>query len=374
MGNYVQSLESYWYQSETENVSYLETYEKLLRMGFDEAIALKASKIHQKDINKAIEYIRQNTPISAQQTVQKMKQQKGPPRWEMKQNRHQSHAEQCKKQQKSKPKIAPQPAESKKDAPNTHDQGDKCNGDASSCGMIKTLMTVIRRNAHLVNVDAGTHRLNEDLNYLRGDFMDLLNMYHHVLSKHNNPEDFAYIYDNFFGKNGTPCVLNKCRINRRNRNIKGRKRNAFDVDDALVPLQQVLDAIHCHFAHSYDSGYRQDKFKKKQPKVSDDDSKQSHNKFTTNLGKSIHDTSGNTALFNRLSNGGRMPYSLHISLKYCSSHDNKSSIAISSSMNFCLNLLNLCFVNQSPISTSVPPSPPPSTPMVSAGASMMMDY
>eukprot|EP01083_Nonionella_stella_P173839 600850_1 len=283
-----------WYQSETENdVSYLETYEKLLRMGFDEAIALKASQIHQKDINKAIEYIQQNTTPTPNPMKALLKAQQ-----RQKVQEKVAHAQQQMKQQKSKPKIAA--AKSTKNKPKAYDQCDECHGDVSSCGITQQLMRIISRYGEYVNTNSKDD-FNQYLNELHDDIMNILNMFHHVLSKHGNSNDFAFIYDNLFDDGGQ-CILNKCRINGRNRNIKRRNSNDIDfdgVDNELVPIQQVLDSIHCHFVHSYDSGYRlrqNDDGKKQQrlrPKVSDDDSKQPHNKFTTNLGKSIHNTLDN---------------------------------------------------------------------------------
>eukprot|EP01084_Bolivina_argentea_P092824 166973_1 len=121
----------------------------------------------------------------------------------------------------------------------------KCDGSISECEHFINLFTVMNEY----------HNSNEL--YLQLICIDdLIHNHIHLIYEHNHDEDFEYIHNKI---NATNCDIFSCDIfmrNHRNRN----KTNLTDLFDSnnvhIIVRKQILDSIHCHYAHSFDIGHR----------------------------------------------------------------------------------------------------------------------
>eukprot|EP01084_Bolivina_argentea_P118356 210012_1 len=99
--------------------------------------------------------------------------------------------------------------------------------------------------------------------YDKYDVTQVLNDYHHLLIHH--PFEYVKSYLNRQKHNAMTCELISCYVmkrNQRNRFELGTKHSDIrqmyfncESDEDIV-RQQTLDVIHCHYAHSFDIGYK----------------------------------------------------------------------------------------------------------------------
>eukprot|EP01084_Bolivina_argentea_P251926 422722_1 len=93
---------------------------------------------------------------------------------------------------------------------------------------------------------------------------DLLNDYHHLLFYHSTNDEFEDIYDILVAQtnNGSACALSECLMMKRNHRNRSNHDNLklnhlyFDNDNKAITEQQLLDRIHSHYLHSFDTGYK----------------------------------------------------------------------------------------------------------------------
>eukprot|EP01084_Bolivina_argentea_P283347 485229_1 len=116
---------------------------------------------------------------------------------------------------------------------NTHEQknsyelNDSC--DISNCFNFQRLIRIVN------NSDSDTDTCIID------DFC-------HLLSVHDNHNDFEYIYNKF----GALCDITKCKLFERNY----RNKNSNDLLKTYSAKQQIIDKIHCYYRHAFDIGNR----------------------------------------------------------------------------------------------------------------------
>eukprot|EP01084_Bolivina_argentea_P178801 309050_1 len=85
----------------------------------------------------------------------------------------------------------------------------------------------------------------------------------HILSMHNGDEQYGTIYSKIM-KNIGECDIKQCNIfsrNYRERNVSQdgyhKIKELYNSDETKdIVYQQILDKIHCHYLHSYDTGHR----------------------------------------------------------------------------------------------------------------------
>eukprot|EP01084_Bolivina_argentea_P308571 533608_1 len=86
--------------------------------------------------------------------------------------------------------------------------------------------------------------------------LEIVNSYIHIINNHDDNKDFDYIVHYLAKcKNRFQCSMFK--RNNRNRSINTRNSNKYfarDINETIAV--EILDAIHCYFLHSYDTGNR----------------------------------------------------------------------------------------------------------------------
>eukprot|EP01084_Bolivina_argentea_P052975 97253_1 len=111
----------------------------------------------------------------------------------------------------------------------------------NSASFLRLKLIMNKYNTHSQSTD------DVDIHLIVNDFLSLL-------QKHNEDDEFEYIYQAF----GGVCGIQKCQSFRRN------YRNRIDVTIKAVHnitvihsvKMQILDRIHCFYQHSFDIGYR----------------------------------------------------------------------------------------------------------------------
>eukprot|EP01084_Bolivina_argentea_P170506 295447_1 len=115
----------------------------------------------------------------------------------------------------------------------------ECNGSISECDYF----------THLLGVMDGS-----DLETINID--DILNNYLHLVYEHDDDKDFELIHNKINARN---CNILNCNIfmrNHRNRNKTNLSHLFHSNDDQVILEKQILDKIHCHYAHCFDIGHR----------------------------------------------------------------------------------------------------------------------
>eukprot|EP01084_Bolivina_argentea_P267318 453725_1 len=110
------------------------------------------------------------------------------------------------------------------------------------------------------------------------NIIDALNCFHHLLKKHNSPDEFEAIY-NILDNQCNVLKCDKMRRIRRDRTRKGDEKESKQSCDRWT--NDIMNKIHCHFQHSYDIGYRISKNERKriEQQVIDSDVKYDENMF-----------------------------------------------------------------------------------------------
>eukprot|EP01084_Bolivina_argentea_P293614 505007_1 len=145
----------------------------------------------------------------------------------------------------------------------------KCNATTTNCIFIKHITQIIIKYHTFINDKHHATNNNQYLNDLDLNIVDTLNLFNHTLSHHDNDQDFEFIYKLL----SIQCSLENCKIikrNRRNRKqlkfnynktrklyeVNGNETISLKEDSRRIIVQQLMDTIHCHYLHSYHSGYR----------------------------------------------------------------------------------------------------------------------
>ena len=116
-----------------------------------------------------------------------------------------------------------------------------CKGNVKTCTYVKQLSKLISKYNKNNRIDDKI-----DDNDYNSVYSDILNSWHHLLSCHDDDDDFEYIF-NLFGGN---CILSKCTIIQRHyNNSYDIKFNIRDRRDKLK--MNIFDRIHCHYQHGY---------------------------------------------------------------------------------------------------------------------------
>ena len=134
-----------------------------------------------------------------------------------------------------------------------------CNENVDECDCMKRVTHSLSKYEEFINC-SDTNLVDDVYTNLFGHIYkmsDLLNDYHHLLRFHDG--EFEQIYntlnEQIFGNKS--CDRLQCRCYQRN----GRDRcddieTIFLYNDGHIAEEQILDSIHCHFLHSFDTGYR----------------------------------------------------------------------------------------------------------------------
>eukprot|EP01084_Bolivina_argentea_P184443 318098_1 len=93
------------------------------------------------------------------------------------------------------------------------------------------------------------------------DIRWILNNFLHLISEHDDDDEFESIYNKICATN---CNILHCNVflrNHRNRNKIRKNDKCFSelfktTDDTIIAKMQILDKIHCHYVHCYDIGHR----------------------------------------------------------------------------------------------------------------------
>eukprot|EP01084_Bolivina_argentea_P003581 6736_1 len=120
-----------------------------------------------------------------------------------------------------------------------------CDVDIAQCSRLKDLSNI------MVQYDASQD--NCDHIHKEYDLIQIVDIYQHLLSKHDKDTDFQYIYNTL-----PKCIVENCVMFRRNYRNRGYVQydelRLYKCDD--VCTIQILDKIHCYYKHTYDIGYR----------------------------------------------------------------------------------------------------------------------
>eukprot|EP01084_Bolivina_argentea_P008378 15698_1 len=108
---------------------------------------------------------------------------------------------------------------------------------------------------HTVNECKHLQRLQNCLKDNIKNISLILNDFHHLLSEHDSSKEFEYIY-NVFGK----CDIKNC---------ASVKRVTYSNYSGMTGVTQIIDKIHCYYAHSIDIGYRTSENNKKETTSTD---------------------------------------------------------------------------------------------------------
>ena len=94
-------------------------------------------------------------------------------------------------------------------------------------------------------------------------YMNIINIYHHILTKHLNNtnnninnDNYQYINDKFSKFLGM-CDIYKCNnYNRNGRNREIEKKENIKHDEYGTIILDILDTIHVYMIHGFDTGFR----------------------------------------------------------------------------------------------------------------------
>eukprot|EP01084_Bolivina_argentea_P084674 153091_1 len=180
----------------------IQTYSKLINMGFSDDISLKAANKCYSDVVQAIDYILANH-------------------------------------------ITETDKNTKIDARNI-----ACNADVKLCQAVQRIINSLKLYQH-----------NDSLKKENGnteEYSDVINDYHHILSKHNDEKDFETIHHLLCEDNEIKCDIANCQKYIRNhRDRQSETNNEEKTDDIkLSVLIDILDTIHVDFVHSFHMGFR----------------------------------------------------------------------------------------------------------------------
>eukprot|EP01084_Bolivina_argentea_P134420 237112_1 len=126
-----------------------------------------------------------------------------------------------------------------------------------TCGAIKRITSILK----FYSSGMSLNKLANCLSSLQ-DHKDLICDYHHILQIHlnakqktklTNTQEFALIYKFMMEDNQLGCDAEKCEIYLRNE--RQREKEKINVDNNTLLYMNILDCIHCFFAHSIDTGY-----------------------------------------------------------------------------------------------------------------------
>eukprot|EP01084_Bolivina_argentea_P252505 423846_1 len=158
----------------------------------------------------------------------------------------------------------------------------KNNCELQQCESLQFLVSVLTSYHMFIN----DHEEKQNVTAFNNQHITkILNAFHHLLNMHQ--VEFEDIYDKLIAQcnNTKICKSSNCLMLKRNH----RDRAGLAQNDAVLKekyfnsttmkdtaMQQFLDTIHCHYFHSFDSGYRLSKTDKNhvQHMVNSDDSKQ----------------------------------------------------------------------------------------------------
>eukprot|EP01083_Nonionella_stella_P134713 409815_1 len=128
-----------------------------------------------------------------------------------------------------------------------------CNGAISECNALDELSLVMSDYLNMSDTCTDLDKIDIDL---------VLNNFLHLLYQHDEDDDFESIY-NKISSPDNKCDLLHCHVfarNNRNRNMNkslSELSETFGTMDSMQMVRrQILDKIHCHYAHCYDIGYR----------------------------------------------------------------------------------------------------------------------
>eukprot|EP01084_Bolivina_argentea_P007336 13781_1 len=117
-----------------------------------------------------------------------------------------------------------------------------CDVDISECDCLKDLNNIM-----------GQYDDSKDnYDHIRKEYnlIQIVDIYQHLLSKHDKDTDFEYIYNTL-----PKCTAKNCdKVKRNYRNRNDKYLRDYKGDDA--PMIQILDKIHCYYKHTYQMGYR----------------------------------------------------------------------------------------------------------------------
>eukprot|EP01083_Nonionella_stella_P193956 715750_1 len=125
---------------------------------------------------------------------------------------------------------------------NKHDKCDQNIQNHTSCATDLMSCVQLNRLSKVVRVDNGDYKVCMDDIKINQVLDDYLYLQHH----HSADDQFEHIHDRL----GTCCTIYECDIFKRNHN---RETTATGHDACY---QQILDKIHCFYAHTFDIGYR----------------------------------------------------------------------------------------------------------------------
>merc|ERR1712228_328545 len=166
----------------------------------------------------------------------------------------------------------------------------ECNGQHDECVPMNRLKNIIKyynewEQKQSENTDSPSHGIYEYLsNESENGLTELLQDYHHFVSKHNN--EYETIFNDLTSSINAPCNYKNCPMMRRNHRdrsnasseqTKERRRmytNNKDYNEVIS--QQFLDQIHVYMLHQFDMGFKLTK--KEENELKNMDSNETKNK------------------------------------------------------------------------------------------------
>eukprot|EP01084_Bolivina_argentea_P252216 423293_1 len=169
---------------------------------------------------------------------------------------------------------------------------ESCN--LNDCKSLKRLRQILHFTQCIAeNNDKNKYEIQTSLiEYIENNkYEHLLNDYHHIITKHLNNKDPIVNDKNYQIINDKMTHVIKCDINKCNlykRNGMDRETNAVKninnpVDKKGAVIMELLDNIHTHLVHSFDTGYRirVDMDQKSQPNDNTQDTDEINSQMTT---------------------------------------------------------------------------------------------
>eukprot|EP01084_Bolivina_argentea_P318771 552900_1 len=116
-----------------------------------------------------------------------------------------------------------------------------------NCVSVNQLKTLMKKYYALTNENKDEFLSAEYLENI--SIEQILDDYFHLLSQHNSAKDFESIYNQL----EITCNISSCVMFKRNHTSRNKGNNVYTSNPVMY---QILDKIHCYYAHSFDIGHR----------------------------------------------------------------------------------------------------------------------
>ena len=226
-------------------------YQKMLSMGFENAIAFNASYHSPSDIKQTIEYAKTHRK-SFQLDENHLNDDNDDDDVKVKEYNNNNNYYSSKQREKYK---LPQFVKEEDDSETF--LVDSCDFAVSGCNSFKRINYILYKYKEWMMNDDKKIGFYDILNYNYPN-ASLLDDYHHLIFYHDFDQIHSSLFINCFDDN--PNHVTGCKsLVRNNRNRLSKYKNNhqllyYDTQSIQVNVEQIMDMIHCYFLHSYHLG------------------------------------------------------------------------------------------------------------------------